>query len=203
MPTKRLLKGLIMVATTADFRNKYPQTSFAVRELRHVQSKKPQVFKAFINHTGLDEKHAIAALSLMGTSDKLLPVPEVRIDGSIKGYAKYFGAGDEIALQLAFVQQYEKFLKSDLDSEFIQHEFNPGLVLPYGQLRSKRNVEHGNARLLMESKLLHELVHWGRRFSMLPKGAKDGRKHEEGWMFERDAYGDNIDAKRLGLMHIF
>jgi hypothetical protein len=60
-------------------------------------------------------------------------------------------------------------------------------------------AEQRNAKLLMESKLMHELVHWGRSMvSYLPAGPERG-PNEIGWLFEKRAYGSRLESSKLGL----
>ena len=173
-----------MVTMSTDFQQKYPGTAYAVRGLRHVKSVKPHVFKAFMKSSGLNEKRASATLTLTFDPLELQLVPSVIVAEpyTIAGYANYSGVWNVIRLGPGFVQQYEALV-------------NVNGVVVYGKyLEAQRN-----AKLLMESKLLHELVHWGRAMvSGRPSGDKKG-EGEVGWGFENDAYGSHLVSSKLGL----
>ncbi len=181
-----------MAAISADFSIKYPQTTYAVKELRHLKSKKPSVFKAFMEDTGIEKTRAEEILTLPNTMVESEPIPkfylpEVPNNGV---YAHYPGVGDGIQLGLRFVLQYEALA---------------GLYGPFDNKRSEREIGRArrNARLLMESKLLHELVHWGRaRVSGRSAGPKKG-SGEVGWKFEEKAYKSRITAKSLMIQDYF
>lgn len=172
-----------MVTMSKEFQIKYPMSAYAVRALRHTKSIKPHVFKAFMDYSGLNEKQAYRAMLAA------INPPEVGVahPGTIKGYSKHV-TGDVILLSPRFVKQYEAFVVS-------------GAVLYSGvgnvnvlYMKAQRNAE-----LLMESKLLHEMVHWGREMvSRLPPGPlKD--PGEIGWSFEKQAYGYDLVSSKLGL----
>jgi hypothetical protein len=172
-----------MVAMSKEFQTKYPMSAYAVRALRHTESIKPHVFKAFMDHSGLNEKQAHRAM-LAGIDP---PEVDVAHPGSIPGYSKHV-TGDVILLSPRFVKQYEAFVVS-------------GAVLysGVGNVNASYMKAQRNAELLMESKLLHEMVHWGREMvSRLDDGPKKGPE-EIGWLFEKQAYGDDVVSSKLGL----
>jgi len=178
-----------MAGVSADFSIKYPQTTYAVRELRHLETEKPHVFKAFMEDTGIGRDRASDILTLQTTMAKSEPIPyfylpEIPMVGK---YASYPGVGDGIKLGLRFVKQFDKLAGwyGPFDGEVVETE-----------LRRVR----GNTRLLMESKLMHELVHWGRaRVTGLPAGVRRENKRnpelkELGWKFEEKAYSQCANA---------
>lgn len=172
-----------MVTMSSDFKEKFPNTAYAVRALRHIKSIKPHVFKAFLKNSGLSEKKADAAM-LATVNPPEVYVTEYNV---IAGYSKH-SAGHVILLGPGFVQQYEAFVVNG--------------VVRYsgvGNVNGKYMAAQRNAKLLMESKLLHEMVHWGRAMvSELAPGPKKG-DGEVGWLFEKEAYGSHLTARKLGL----
>lgn len=183
-----------MVALSDDFRRRHSTTSLSVFDLRYVKSRKPHVFKTFLEYSGLDDDHATAVLVL---TDSLLfgVIPSVSVAElyTIPGYAKYPGVGDNILLGPGFVDQYEALVGVD----DVRGRCPKGLFI---EERGSIVLEQRNAKLLMESKLLHELVHWARRnISGLPLGASKGHKGEVGWEFEKSAYGMKLTSSTLGL----
>lgn len=192
-----------MAHVSRDFRKQYPQTSFAVLELRDIPSTKPKVFKHFLSSSKLSKIHAISALSSRGKDGGSRFSPEFIIKQRSGSYAYYPGAGNTIWLGPVFVEQYEDFLEEDIPLDFIDEQFSPSIRLQEGVLRKKRDIVHDKARLLMESKLLHEMVHWARSIMGNPTGGSKRGSTEVGWMFERNAYGKELDAKSLELLENF
>jgi hypothetical protein len=86
---------------------------------------------------------------------------------AVHGYARYQGL-DFIAIRETFADQYEA-------AAMVQ--------VPY-------------VNLLMESKLLHEMVHWG---YTMRYGQLEPDRPERGWAFEKEAYGKHLTATSLGL----
>jgi len=87
----------------------------------------------------------------------------------IPGYARYEGL-DFIVIREDFANQYE------------------AAVMVQVQVQSVNQ--------LMESKILHEMVHWGYTTRY---GRLDPRSPERGWEFEEEAYGSHLTATSLGL----
>ena len=89
------------------------------------------------------------------------------------------------------------------------HDWNFRLTQRFLQAETEIRRIRDNARLLMESKLMHELVHWGRaRVTGLPAGVRRENKNkpelkELGWKFEEKAYKRRINAKALMIEDYF
>ena len=100
----------------------------------------------------------------------LLPTSGPRLivrANNVRGYARYEQL-DYIAIRDVFADEYE----------------------------AAAMVHVANVNLLMESKLLHEMVHWG--YTQRHHRA-DPKKPELGWQFEDAAYGGHVTATSLGL----
>lgn len=99
--------------------------------------------------------------------------PIVRVAEMEPKYAFYPGSGDVLMLQWSFVQDVEAAHRS------------------------------GFARVLrlLESKILHEMVHWGWFKATLRRTEPPSRYgyKDYAWDFERDAYGKALTVQSLGL----
>ena len=201
-----------MTIISSDLINRYPQTAICIRKLNNIQITKPHVFNVFRKHTGLDVGYASMVLSHRFVFDKKKPIPTIRLEYpdapiQIKGWGEYPGVGHDILLNKKYVEYFEKDFEDNHGSQFIQDAFNKNRFgLPYGQLATKRTLYHSNMELFLESILLHELVHWGRKVSGLSSGPREALSNdpkevseERGWMFVREAYGSYITPGQLGI----
>lgn len=162
-----------MVAVSPELRLEYSCIAAEVFNLRHLKNTSPRVFQAFTLRSGLDENRAIVALSLHQATSNLNWVPSVSVaaPGIVPGYSKYPDVGNTVLLNPNFARQFETLMKIDaarghnpIDNTYIEE--------PEFDLFEAQRF----AKLLMQSKLLHELVHWGRRQSGLPSGPAKGKK---------------------------
>jgi hypothetical protein len=96
--------------------------------------------------------------------------PRLVIRTNMSGYGLYTGL-DFIAINIRFAEQFEGAMRVD-------------------KLRYR-------ARILMESKLLHEMVHWGYTETFLQ--LEPELFGDRGWKFEVDAYGWEVTSSSLGL----
>jgi hypothetical protein len=110
----------------------------------------------------------------------------------MSGYAHYYG--DNIQLRTTFADQYEALMKTDPltgrdpNGQYFEERLH-GRSVRWHQKR---------ARLLMQSKILHEMVHWARTMiTFLP----DPKAPDHGWKFEKAAYGKHLTQTSLQLMH--
>jgi hypothetical protein len=102
--------------------------------------------------------------------------PVIRVAELPPKYAFYPGSGDVIILQWSFVQDVESAHRS------------------------------GFAKVLrlLESKILHEMVHWGWFKATLSRYEPPSRYgfRDYAWDFEKDAYGTTMTVKTLGLEEV-
>lgn len=168
---------------------KYPYTRVVLKELPKLPWRQAKVFKAYLAYTGLDTEWgrlSLGSVGLMQVPSKpfaLRRIPSVVVTDRMRGYAHYDGS-DTIQLRKLFVEQYEA-LVSDLHRE-------PEDTIE--EIEPPRTIR-GNARLLMESKILHEMVHWARTMVTLLPDLND----DYGDRFERRAYGRIPTHTGLGL----
>ena len=133
----------------------------------------PKAFRAFVKWSTLDPQQARIALlpdagpRIIVRQDLVGPELQLRPD-AIRGYARYTGS-DFIVIREDFANQYETAAMAGVPS----------------------------VNLLMESKILHELVHWGYKQR---NGTLEPIILERGWAFEKDAYGRELTATKLGLL---
>jgi len=184
-----------MVAVSHDLKLKYSCVATEVLNLRYLTTMSPHVFNVFVNRSGLDKERAIGALMLHQVTKNFDWIPSVSVaaPGVIPGYARYPDVGNNILLGPGFVLEFETLMKIDAARGYNPID-NTHIEEPAFDLFDAQR----SAKLLMQSKLLHELVHWGRRQSELPSGPQRGAK-EEGWLFERQAYGRHIVSSGLKL----
>jgi hypothetical protein len=144
----------------------FPHLRQQIFDLWKIPAKKPKVFARFLEWSTLSKKAAERALMPWSGPDFL--VQSLLSRGG--GYADFPGISDFIWLSKIFAGQFE-------------------LTQPnYGG--------HHQARLLMESVLLHELVHWG---YWKTHGRLEPLKPERGWEFVKSAYGAELTATSLGI----
>lgn len=135
----------------------------------------------------------MATLTVDMPSYKTVPTVTVPPAGFVPGYSHYDEYGDNLLIRPEFADEVQALENVDRLTERGPGDPNRNVSLTT-LIEVKRN-----ALLLMQSKVLHEFVHWARvRVSKLPPGPKVG-PGEVGWKFERDAYGKDQTARSLGL----
>lgn len=188
-------RGAGMAHLLANFKAQYPYINEIVSDLHLMEIRKRRVFQAYCKWSGLTPDLGRTAMrtdvSLMRNGQRVGPDIEVISGRYIRGYAHYPSSGPLIQINKIFADQFEALMKCDPMRGFDPH----GRYLeerPAGVLLDEQN----NARLLMQSKILHEMVHWGRTMiSFLP----DPRHPDYGWNFEVAAYGKQLYSTTLGL----
>lgn len=178
---------------------KYPYTADLLNELPKLRTRSPRVFRAYLQHTGMTTDQGQMSLfsygAVMVRDEKfhMRMVPKVEVSTEIPGYARFYG--DNLILRKTFVEQYEALMDFD---EWTGRD-------PHGQYDEERlGAAHSvswyrkRAKLLMESKVLHEMVHWARSLvTFLP----DPKVPDHGWKFERSAYGKHLTHSSLELTY--
>jgi hypothetical protein len=144
----------------------HPHLRQQIFDLFKIPMKKPAVFSRFVEWSTLSKRAAQRALT-PGSGPDFMVRSLLKRGG---GYADFPGISDFIWLSEIFALQYE-LTQPDL-------------------------VGAPQARLLMESVLLHELVHWG---YWTTHGKLEPRRPERGWEFVKAAYGEELTATSLGI----
>jgi hypothetical protein len=101
--------------------------------------------------------------------------PVIRVaDLHAPKYANYPGSGDVITIQHSFMLDVESAVAT-------------------GFTRALR---------LLESKILHEMVHWGWFKATLRRTEPPSKLADYAWDFENDAWGMPLDVYTMGLAHV-
>lgn len=186
-----------------DMEKKYPHVDDVLTDLPLLPQKEPIVFNAYVKHTRLTRELALISLWKRGAIPRHLEagdprtvqtsfarIPRVTLSDSIIGYAHHRGS-QEIKLRTIFADQFEALMRTDpvagLDPYRDPMEARRGPSILFS---------HRQARLLMSSKILHEMVHWARAdVTLVPES------REEGEAFEISAYGRMLTALNLGIRY--
>ena len=207
----------------AHLRTRYSHVDGLLNRLAKRVKGKPKVLRSYQQYTGLDRSRAILSLQPTGhvlteiqdsAMPKLRPVPEIDVSTAIAGYAKYPGIGKVIHLRKEFAEDYQALMSSDPFSGFDPHgkaleerghPVPSGVRDPHGRMiyepaPETLDDEKEQAERLMESKILHEMVHWARTMITFLPDPQSGPQ-EKGWQFEQAAYGKELTAFELKIRH--
>lgn len=153
----------------------YPKTlEFFKEKLSLIPTDKPKVFEEFQKHSTFSGQKARDVL----TSGF---IPPFRVRNISQTYGFTPPVGDGVLLSRTFIRELEVLL----DDDTVTGVYN------YYEVRRK-------GRLMLEGTILHELVHWCRKYNY---GYLPDRKQEEAeaQRFEQHAYGFVLTVEGLGL----